>query len=172
MVLYLISDLVSASVLPPILLGLIPYFSFLRGFEIIVGGIGGFFTCFLFGLVYYNGDAAAAGGVLILESGIYADDWSTFGAFVAACVLPMFCIVGPPLRFLHRPVGSILWTFAGFLARWGVMSVRARSHGNTYQVFAAKDIDTRKFVEPEGAEPAQRRSLELEGSDSESPKGA
>jgi len=44
----------------------------------------GFFTVFLFGLVYYDGDASKAGGVLILQAGIYASDWSTFGAFVAA----------------------------------------------------------------------------------------
>lgn len=43
--LYLISDLVSAAVLPPILLGLVPALYFLNGFDIIVGGLGGTLIC-------------------------------------------------------------------------------------------------------------------------------
>jgi hypothetical protein len=81
--LYLISDLLSAAVIPPILLGLVPRFNFLHGFDIIFGGLGGIFTVFLFGTVYY-GNAADGAGVLILKAGIYSSDWSTFGAFVAA----------------------------------------------------------------------------------------
>lgn len=84
MMLYLIADLISACLMPSILLGLIPSFYFLRGFEIVVGGCGGFLTVFFFGLVYYNGDAQHAGGLLILTDGLYANDWSAFGAFVAA----------------------------------------------------------------------------------------
>jgi hypothetical protein len=104
LVLFLIADLVSAAVLPPILLGLVPALYFLNGFDVVVGGLGGvfptspsttirrphlpagFFTVFLFGLVYYDGNASAAGGLLILKDGLYADDWSAFGAFVAAYV--------------------------------------------------------------------------------------
>jgi hypothetical protein len=86
-VLYLISDLVSAAIVPPILLGLIPALDFLSGFDVIVGGLGGLLTVFIFGTIYY-GDAKQGAGVLILQAGIYGTDWSTFGAFVAACVPP------------------------------------------------------------------------------------
>ena len=41
LVLFLIADLVSAALLPPILLGLVPVLHFLNGFDIIVGGLGG-----------------------------------------------------------------------------------------------------------------------------------
>jgi hypothetical protein len=100
-VLFLIADLVSAALLPPLLLGIVPRLYFLNGFDVIVGGLGGlsyppaihspcspfftgFLTVFLFGLVYYDGDASRAGGLLILTDGLYANDWSAFGAFVAA----------------------------------------------------------------------------------------
>lgn len=129
LVLYLISDLVSAAVLPPILLGLVPALYFLNGFDIIVGGLGGFFTVFLFGLVYYNGDAAAAGGVLILESGLYASDWSAFGAFVAA------------------PVGGLLWMTGAFLLRWLVAIVRTRFFNAPYTIFDRKAIKTERFTD-------------------------
>jgi len=129
LVLYLISDLVSAAVLPPILLGLVPSLYFLNGFDIIVGGLGGFFTVFLFGLVYYDGDAARAGGVLILESGLYASDWSAFGAFVAA------------------PVGGLLWMTGAFLLRWIVALVRTRFFGTPFTLFDRKTIQPERFVD-------------------------
>lgn len=41
LVLFLIADLVSAAILPPILLGLVPRLYFLNGFDVVVGGLGG-----------------------------------------------------------------------------------------------------------------------------------
>ncbi len=76
---FLISDLVSAAVVPCLVLGLSERFYWYRGFDFVVGGLGGFFTIFLFGLVYYNGDASMAGKLLLLESGLYNNDWSAFG---------------------------------------------------------------------------------------------
>uniref|UniRef100_L2FCH9 Urea transporter n=1 Tax=Colletotrichum fructicola (strain Nara gc5) TaxID=1213859 RepID=L2FCH9_COLFN len=90
---YLISDLVSASVIPVLVFGLVDRFYWWRGFEVVVGGLGGILTVFLFGLVFYEGDAQKAANLLIISEGLYADDWSVFGAFVAA------------------PVGSFLWGF-------------------------------------------------------------
>ncbi|KAL0959966.1 hypothetical protein HGRIS_011629 [Hohenbuehelia grisea] len=129
LVLFLIADLVSAALLPPILLGLVPWLYFLNGFDVVVGGLGGFFTVFLFGLVYYDGDAAAAGGILILQKGLYADDWSAFGAFVAA------------------PVGSLLWTAAAFGLRLAYATVRTRLSGAPFTIFERREIDKARFAE-------------------------
>jgi hypothetical protein len=76
---FLISDLVSAAVVPCLVIGLSDRCYWYRGFDFVVGGLGGIFTIFLFGLVYYDGDATLAGRLLLLEGGLYANDWSAFG---------------------------------------------------------------------------------------------
>ena len=114
--LFLISDLVSASAMPPILLGLWHKLYFLNGLDIIVGGLGGYFTIFLFGLVYYK-DAYQGANVLILSKSLYADDWSTFGAFVAG------------------PVGSILWMIGSCLLRLVSTYVYSRVKGKPFTFF-------------------------------------
>jgi hypothetical protein len=127
-VLYLISDLLSAAIVPPILLGLIPALNFLHGFDVIVGGLGGLLTVFIFGTIYY-GNAADGAGVLILKGGIYSSDWSTFGAFVAA------------------PFGSLLWTAIGFAARALYLVGRARMNGGPRpDIWAPKTVDTARFA--------------------------
>merc|ERR1711939_964495 len=82
-----------------------------RGFEVVVGGLGGIFTVFLFGLVYYDGDTRLAGNLLLLEQGLYGNDWSAFGAFVAA------------------PVGGALWALAAFGFRIAVQWIWAKKKG-------------------------------------------
>jgi hypothetical protein len=76
---FLISDLVSAAVVPVLCLGLSDKFFWFRGLDFVVGGLGGIFTVFLFGLVYYHGDVTQAGNLLLLENGLYSNDWSAFG---------------------------------------------------------------------------------------------
>jgi Na+/proline symporter len=76
---YLISDLVSAALVPVLVVGLVDRFYWWHGCEIVVGGLGGIFTIFLYGLVYYEGDARMAGNLLLLEQGLYSNDWSAFG---------------------------------------------------------------------------------------------
>ena len=75
---YLISDLVSASSIPVLVIGLSNKCYWWRGFEVIVGGLGGLLTVFIFGTIYY-GNAQDGANLLLLESGLYADDWSVFG---------------------------------------------------------------------------------------------
>ena len=75
---YLVSDMISASLIPVLVLGLWKKFYWWRGFEVVVGGLGGLFTVFLFGTVYY-GSAEKGGELLLLEGGLYAGDWSVFG---------------------------------------------------------------------------------------------
>jgi Na+/proline symporter len=78
---FLISDLVSAAVVPCLVIGLSEKMYWYRGFDFVVGGLGGIFTVFLFGLVYYDGNADLASKLLLLEGGLYAQDWSAFGKF-------------------------------------------------------------------------------------------
>ena len=111
---YLISDLISASSIPVLVVGLSERCYAWRGFEVVVGGLGGILTVFLFGLVFYDGDATQAGNLLLLEQGLYGNDWSAFGAFVAA------------------PVGGILWALAAFALRLGTQWVVARVRGTRF----------------------------------------
>ena len=75
---YLISDLVSASSIPVLVIGLNNACHWWRGFEVIVGGLGGLITVFIFGTIYF-GDAHKGAYLLLLEGGLYAGDWSVFG---------------------------------------------------------------------------------------------
>ncbi|WYZ45597.1 hypothetical protein EsH8_VIII_000913 [Colletotrichum jinshuiense] len=111
---YLISDLVSASVIPVLVFGLSDRFYWWRGFEVVAGGLGGILTVFLFGLAYYDGDAQKAANLLIISEGLYANDWSVFGAFVAA------------------PVGSFLWGFAALGCRLAFQYVLAKKRGHRF----------------------------------------
>lgn len=110
---YLISDLVSAATIPVLMIGLCDAFYWWRGFEMVVGGLGGLFTVFLFGTIYY-GDAQMGAELMLLEQGLYTADWGAFGAFVAA------------------PVGGLLWGFGALGLRLGIQYVRARVKGQRF----------------------------------------
>lgn len=149
---FLISDLVSASVVPCLVLGLSEKMYWWRGFDFVVGGLGGIFTVFLFGLVYYDGDATMAGKLILLESGLYANDWSAFGKYcwtlgvspltavqVLLLRLPSVASCGALERarcaLVHcsfirrfRAAGSLLWT-AQFRNRGSDPSMRTGTSG-------------------------------------------
>lgn len=109
---YLITDLLSASTIPVLVLGLNDRIYWWRGFEVVVGGLGGILSVFIFGTIYY-GDALTGAQLILLEQGLYGDDWAAFGAFVAA------------------PVGGLLFGFAACALRL------------TFQLFWAKKNGTR-----------------------------
>jgi hypothetical protein len=133
---YLVSDLISASIIPCLVIGLSSKAYWWRGFEVVVGGFGGILSVFFFGLVYYDGDVSRAGNLLILTEGLYGNDWSAFGAFVAA------------------PVGGLLFAFAAFAMRLGVHWIKAKATGNR---FTALD----RPAAPDAAfEPEERSSLD------------
>ncbi|KAJ4346131.1 hypothetical protein N0V95_005684 [Ascochyta clinopodiicola] len=111
---FLISDLVSAAVVPCLVIGLSDKFYWYRGFDFVVGGLGGILTIFLFGLVYYDGDVTLASRLLLLEGGLYANDWSAFGAFVAA------------------PFGGLLWAFGACAVRISALWVWAKVKGHRF----------------------------------------
>lgn len=75
---YLISDLVSASSVPVLIIGLNDRCYWWRGFEVVIGGLGGLLTVFIFGTIYF-GNAQDGADLLLLRNGLYADDWSAFG---------------------------------------------------------------------------------------------
>jgi len=138
---YLISDLVSAAVIPVLCVGLSRRFYWWRGFEVVVGGLGGLLTVFIFGTIYY-GSAKRGAELLILQQGLYAGDWAVFGAFVAA------------------PVGSFLWAFGALGLRLAFQYVVARRQGRR---FDALDRPVETIVVANAEESSQQES--------EAPKG-
>ncbi|KAK2629645.1 hypothetical protein QTJ16_000465 [Diplocarpon rosae] len=110
---YLISDLLSASTIPVLVLGLMDRFYWWRGFEVVVGGLGGIFSVFIFGTIYF-GDASQGADLILLEGGLYANDWSVFGAFVAA------------------PVGGLLWGFGALAVRLTYRFIEAKIRGHRF----------------------------------------
>ncbi|KAL6880913.1 hypothetical protein J3F83DRAFT_720280 [Trichoderma novae-zelandiae] len=110
---FLISDLASAATIPALCLGLFDTFYWWRGFEVVVGGLGGILTVFIYGAIYY-GDAKSGGELILLEQGLYAGDWGAFGAFVAA------------------PVGGIVWGFIALALRLSVQFTLAKMRGERF----------------------------------------
>ncbi|KAI9740108.1 MAG: hypothetical protein M1818_004859 [Claussenomyces sp. TS43310] len=110
---YLISDLVSASTIPVLLIGLSDRCYWWRGFEVVTGGLGGLLTVFIFGTIYY-GNAHEGAYLLLLENGLYGNDWSAFGAFVCA------------------PVGGLLWGFGALALRLSFQFVHSKWKGHSF----------------------------------------
>ncbi|KAK4452838.1 urea transporter [Podospora aff. communis PSN243] len=110
---YLITDLVSAATIPVLVIGLNDRAYFWSGWEVVIGGLGGIFSVFLFGTVYY-GNAYDGGRLILLEQGLFAEGWGAFGAFVAA------------------PVGGMLWALATLTLRIGSQWVYAKAKGHRF----------------------------------------
>ncbi|RGP65493.1 urea transport [Fusarium sporotrichioides] len=110
---WLITDLISAATIPVLVIGLVEKFYWWRGFEVVIGGLGGILTVFIFGCVYY-GNAQEAGELLLVQKGLYGNDWSAFGAFVAA------------------PVGSLLWGCGAMVVRITFQYVYAKVRGHRF----------------------------------------
>lgn len=129
---YLISDLVSAATIPVLVIGLSDRCYWWRGFEVVVGGLGGIFTVFIFGAIYYN-DAYMGARLMLLEDGLYQEGWAAFGAFVAA------------------PVGGLLWGFGALALRLSVQWVQAKRKGVRFDaldrpVVVEAERDTVQYV--------------------------
>lgn len=120
---FLISDLISAAVVPSLMLGLWQRMYFITGYEVIASGLGGILTVFIFGTIYL-GSALEGAKLIILENGLYVDDWSAFGAFVSApvgglifgaimlffrlAVLKIYSLsTGTPFTALDKPVEAV-----------------------------------------------------------------
>lgn len=110
---YLITDLVSAAVIPVLFIGLWGKMYWWRGFEVVVGGLGGILTVFIFGTIYY-GNARDGAYLILLENGLYADDWGAFGAFVAA------------------PFGGLIFAVVACALRLTVLWIKAKIQGTRF----------------------------------------
>lgn len=86
---YLISDLLSASSIPVLVIGLSGKCYWWRGFEVVVGGLGGLLSVFIFGTIYY-GNAQDGANLMLLERSLYVDDWSAFGKSVLRLIVPPY----------------------------------------------------------------------------------
>lgn len=82
---FLISNIFASATMPPLLLGLSDIFYFLNGFDVVFGALGGIFSVWIFGTIYY-GDAHEGAKLLILTGGLYAQDWSVFGRFYSVLI--------------------------------------------------------------------------------------
>lgn len=136
---YLISDLVSAATIPILCLGLSERFYWWRGFEVVVGGLGGLLTVFIFGAIYFD-NAKEGAELLIIQQGLYAGDWAVFGAFVAA------------------PVGSFIWGFIALGLRLAFQYVMAKRQGRRFDA-----LDRPVETEPSADEASQQESVGPKG---------
>ena len=75
---FLVSDLVSAAAIPVLMVGLSHRCYWWSGYEVVIGGLGGILTVFMFGTVYF-GDARQGARLILLEDGLYSGDWGIFG---------------------------------------------------------------------------------------------
>ncbi|KAK2785154.1 hypothetical protein FQN53_007896 [Emmonsiellopsis sp. PD_33] len=110
---FLISDLISASSIPVLIFGLWDKVYWWTGFEVVAGGLGGILSVFIFGTIYF-GNARDGGKLILLENGLYAEDWSAFGAFLAA------------------PLGGIIFAFIALLLRLTFYFLLAKYQGRRF----------------------------------------
>lgn len=110
-----------------------------------VGALGGFFTVFAAGSVYYR-DAAEGGKLIALPLGLYVggDDYSVLLAFFAA------------------PLGSLGWTLASAGARIGVMWLLAKRRGEAF-VLERREWNTAEFALPEDRPVVDSREDSIKG---------
>ncbi|KAL8958487.1 MAG: hypothetical protein Q9193_004470 [Seirophora villosa] len=130
---YLISDLISASSIPVLVVGLSSKCYWWRGFEVIAGGLGGLLTVFIFGTIYY-GNAQEGARLMLLEQSLYVDDWSAFGKrFLLITVLHI--ADGNKGAFVAAPLGGLLWGCGAFALRVGLQWAVARARGQRFDAF-------------------------------------
>ncbi|KAF2971190.1 hypothetical protein GQX73_g2404 [Xylaria multiplex] len=134
---YLISNLLSACTVPCLVIGLSDRCHWWGDFELITGSLGGVLTVFIFGCIFYEGDSLRAGRLLLVWDGLYGDDWSAFGAFVAA------------------PVGSLLWGFGALGLRTSVKYMLAK---NQVRHFDTLDHSPEDIVDDENTGPEHHTS--------------
>lgn len=131
---YLISDLVSASSIPVLVIGLSEKCYWWRGLEVVVGGLGGLLTVFIFGTIYF-GNAQDGANLLLLEGGLYAEDWSVFGEMICPSDCNLLYTVADFFfsgAFVAAPVGGLLWGFGAFALRISYLWVSAKVKGHRF----------------------------------------
>ena len=131
---YLISDLVSASSIPVLVIGLNDRCYWWRGFEVVVGGLGGLLTVFIFGTTYY-GNAQDGANLMLLENGLYAEDWSAFGGTHCTIHAIERCTDNTLGAFVAAPIGGLFWGFGSFALRIACLWIAAKVKGHRFEAF-------------------------------------
>ena len=131
---YLISDLVSASSIPVLFIGLSDRCYWWRGFEVVVGGLGGLLTVFIFGTIYF-GNARDGANLLLLEGGLYASDWSVFGTTFSNQEISISSTDYVLGAFVAAPVGGLLWGISAFSSRVSIQWIMAKARGRRFNPF-------------------------------------
>lgn len=130
---FLVADLASLCVLPPVFFGLIPQFTVFNAVDVFVGGCGGFLTVFVFGTIYYH-DAIQGGELIGLPNDIYPmddDKYSVVGAFLAA------------------PFGSMGFALGSCAIRIVVGWLYCRYTGKPFTMLSQPRFDSSEFVKDE-----------------------
>lgn len=127
---FLVADLAGLAVIPSVFLGLSRRLAVLNGFDLVVGGCGGFLTVFVFGTIYYHGDAIQGGSLIGLPNGLYGDpdDYSVIGAFLAA------------------PLGSMGFTLGSCGARICLGWLYARATNQPFTMLDRQHVDIQDCV--------------------------
>ncbi|KAI5814957.1 hypothetical protein BZA77DRAFT_90375 [Pyronema omphalodes] len=116
---FLITNVFASAALPSVLLGLSDKrFWFLRGPDVIIAGLGGMFSVWIWGTAYYGGDVLKGAELMILKNGMYANDWAAFGVFIVA------------------PLGSLVFLALAVSVRLALVYAYCKSNGRR---FAALD---------------------------------
>lgn len=100
---------------------------------------------FIFGTIYF-GNVQEGANLLLLENGLYADDWSAFGAFIAA------------------PVGGLLWGIGACALRLGCQWASAKIKGYRFDALDKPAYLLRGHVDGVN-EYADRSEVDVDSSD-------
>ncbi|SCU87432.1 LAFA_0E06678g1_1 [Lachancea sp. 'fantastica'] len=123
---YLIVDLLSSAVVPVLMLGLFKFCDFMTAWEVMGGGLGGVFSVWIFGSVYYH-SVKEGGKLLLISNGLYNNDWGAFGAFVVA------------------PLGGIVFALVVFAIRQVLIYIHHRST-SAAKASSRSDADERDTI--------------------------
>lgn len=127
---FIVADLAALAIVPVAFLGLIPALYFFHGFDVVVGGCGGFLTVFVFGTIFYR-DAKQGGALIGMPDGLYVSDYSVLGAFFAA------------------PLGGLGFGLASCALRLGALYLFSKMTGRPFTALDRKHIDANDCVLPE-----------------------
>ena len=137
---FLISDLISASSVPVLVIGLSEKCYWWRGFEVVTGGLGGLMTVFVFGTIYL-GSASDGASLLLLGNGLYADDWSVFGQSSCLNIISTSTTKRRTQDLQHEgafvaaPIGGLVWGFSALVLRLFFQWTMAKLKGRRFEGF-------------------------------------
>ncbi|RUP49885.1 Sodium:solute symporter family-domain-containing protein [Jimgerdemannia flammicorona] len=140
---FLIGDLLACVAITPAMLGLYDGFYFLNAYDALIGAIFGLFSVFAFGSGYYN-DAQKGINLILLPGGLYVEDESVLGAFIAA------------------PFGAAIATFLSFGSRQACIFLYCKVRGQEYEFPPKPEIDATLYAGDEFHTEDERQQTEAD----------